>query len=149
VKVCSKCRMEQPSECFGKNRWHSDGLASQCRKCTNLTRLKSYRNNQEKVLRACAARNSRGRRFLARVKMKLGCVDCGYKAHPAALDFDHVRGTKKFKIANSVSRSMKDLKIEIRKCEVRCANCHRIQTSNRTAVLLPREQRPLSSGVVA
>jgi len=61
-------------------------------------------------------------------KLRRGCVDCGYNKHPAALDFDHVDGTKVFNISK-VSRSQAALEIEMSKCVVRCANCHRIRTA--------------------
>lgn len=63
------------------------------------------------------------------VKLASGCVDCGYAGHPAALDFDHVRGEKRFSVATAVNeaRSRKSIEEEIAKCDVRCANCHRIR----------------------
>ena len=60
------------------------------------------------------------------------CVDCG-EHDPIVLEFDHVRGTK----INCVSVGVKDswsvekLTEEINKCEVRCANCHKIMTDTR------------------
>lgn len=71
------------------------------------------------------------RQFLAELKVERGCADCGYDAHPAALDFDHVRGEKKFNIAHGVTRKWDKLLQEIEKCDVVCANCHRIRTYNR------------------
>jgi hypothetical protein len=69
------------------------------------------------------------REYLNKVKIERGCRDCGYNAHPAALDFDHVRGEKEVLVsfAKSIARADK----EIEKCEVRCANCHRIATWER------------------
>lgn len=66
------------------------------------------------------------RQFLADYKLEDGCVDCGYKEHHAALDFDHVRGEKSINVCNA--RSISAAKKEIEKCEVVCANCHRIRT---------------------
>ncbi len=56
------------------------------------------------------------------------CVDCGEK-DPIVLEFDHIRD-KTFTIS-SVGRDKKllDVKKEIEKCQVRCANCHRRKTS--------------------
>jgi hypothetical protein len=58
-------------------------------------------------------------------KMDKGCVDCGYRAHPAALVFDHRTGVK----VKEVSRlgTLPSIKAEVAKCEVRCANCHAIR----------------------
>jgi len=58
------------------------------------------------------------------------CIDCGEK-DPIVLDFDHVNANVKFK---SISRMMsghyswQSLMTEIKKCEIRCANCHRRKT---------------------
>lgn len=75
----------------------------------------------------------RRKAIISRYKLWKGCVDCGYKAHAEALDFDHVRGEKKFNISEKLSSvgKWKDIKDEIRKCEVRCANCHRVITASR------------------
>lgn len=32
---------------------------------------------------------------LAHIKQEVGCADCGYSSHPAALHFDHLPGFKK------------------------------------------------------
>lgn len=64
--------------------------------------------------------------------MEKGCMDCGYNAHPAALEFDHVSGTKLFNIGEQVGkRSREKLWEEIAKCDVVCANCHNIRTAIR------------------
>ncbi len=59
-------------------------------------------------------------------KLKNGCVDCGYALHPAALHFDHILGDKKMNVCNA--KSISGAKEEIKKCVVRCANCHAIKT---------------------
>ncbi len=75
------------------------------------------------------------------IKLANGCVDCGFRGHPAALDFDHLPGFKKlFKISSSVHRVWRDVQAEIAKCEVRCANCHRIQTAVRRKENLARKR---------
>ena len=57
------------------------------------------------------------------------CVDCG-EADPTVLDFDHVRESKAFNIANAITRlAWTRIVREIQKCEVRCANCHRRKTA--------------------
>lgn len=58
------------------------------------------------------------------------CVDCGID-DPIVLEFDHVRGDKITSISNMVNNCCAYEKIlnEIKKCDVRCANCHRIKTT--------------------
>jgi len=65
------------------------------------------------------------------IKLAAGCADCGYKAHSAALDFDHVRGVKRYALARNFLRKLEDVLEEIKKCEVVCANCHRVRTAQR------------------
>jgi hypothetical protein len=58
------------------------------------------------------------------------CADCGEK-DPVVLDFDHKNPKHKFKpISKLLSGhwSWKSVKLEIKKCEIRCANCHRRKT---------------------
>ena len=65
---------------------------------------------------------------LDRIKLESGCVDCGYKGHSTALQFDHVRGVKIKDVSKftSLARALE----EVAKCEVRCAVCHSIRTWN-------------------
>lgn len=72
--------------------------------------------------------HTKRREWLQTEKMRLGCIDCGYNKHPAALDFDHVQGTKSFVLSRSMGRCIETLQAEIAKCVVRCSNCHRIKT---------------------
>ena len=98
----------------------------------------AYRARNVEKVRACDRESqvrSRAERraWLDEYKVKAGCADCGYRAHPRALDFDHI-GTDK---AGDVGRMMHGriawpiILAEIAKCEVVCANCHRIRTYER------------------
>lgn len=71
------------------------------------------------------------KKWLAQYKLDAGCVDCGYKDHSVALEFDHIPGRGKKLFAVSVARSIEAAIMEIEKCEVRCANCHRVKTQER------------------
>jgi len=68
--------------------------------------------------------------LIDKIKTNAGCAVCGYKDHPAALDFDHIDpATKKFDISKRFAMSSKKLLMEeIKKCRVLCANCHRIHS---------------------
>lgn len=93
----------------------------------NLEKIRSY--DRENQVKSRAER----RAWLDAFKVKAGCIDCGYKAHPRALDFDHI-GTDK---TCDVGRMMHNrtawtlILAEIAKCEVVCANCHRVRTYER------------------
>lgn len=61
------------------------------------------------------------------------CMDCGNSFPTECMDFDHVRGTKRYNIGTILSKtlSMELLQEELDKCELVCANCHRIRTRKR------------------
>lgn len=63
------------------------------------------------------------------------CTDCGKSFPPIAMDFDHVRGEKVLSIAQMRSVHWDLVLIELAKCEVVCANCHRVRTSTRAKVV--------------
>ena len=74
-------------------------------------------------------RRLRAKEIVNKIKLASGCIDCGFKNHPSALDFDHVKGKKKFTlVAGNLNYSIKTIMKEMQKCVVRCANCHRIKS---------------------
>lgn len=84
--------------------------------------------------KAANARYRNGtRERLDTLKLRAGCTDCGYNAHPQALHFDHIpgRGEKLFNIGAYVHCSWEKIEAEIAKCEVVCANCHAVRTHTR------------------
>lgn len=91
---------------------------------------KHYRENKAKIISQSSKRNKKrrewNREFLYRVKDMFHCIDCG-EDESILLEFDHVRGEKVANVSDMVggAYSIKSIKKEIRKCEVRCANCHR------------------------
>ena len=67
------------------------------------------------------------------IKKHHGCKDCGYSDHAQALQFDHIDDNKKASVSNLIRSdySWKTILEEIKKCEVRCANCHAVVTADR------------------
>jgi len=65
--------------------------------------------------------------FIYKLKAERGCARCGEK-NPVVLDFHHRdRSTKHFvKSQQWVTVSLETLMVEVEKCDVLCANCHRI-----------------------
>jgi hypothetical protein len=57
------------------------------------------------------------------------CMDCGGRFEPCQMDFDHVRGVKKAPVAKLYR--VEDILEEVSKCELVCANCHRVRSHNR------------------
>lgn len=76
-------------------------------------------------------RTWRNREVMRKAKGK-PCSDCGVNYLPHLLEFDHVRGEKKFDIGRLGSNSRtEDLLDEIEKCDVVCGNCHAERTYQR------------------
>jgi len=61
---------------------------------------------------------------------KRPCADCGGMFDPVCMDFDHRPGEiKTDSVSHLISRRAWGLiEAEIKKCDVVCANCHRIRT---------------------
>lgn len=89
--------------------------------------IKCRNHNPKKTETTKRFQQSR-RDFLNSYKLNAGCKICGYAEHPAALQFNHVHGVKKFNISADPKRKLDDIMAEIAKCEVLCANCHSVHT---------------------
>ncbi len=81
--------------------------------------------------------------WLAQYKLERGCTDCGYAENAAALDLDHLdpatkhpwlKDRKSGGPRTAYVLSWELMKLEAEKCEVACANCHRIRTVLRLEV---------------
>lgn len=89
---------------------------------------KRRRTNLAKLAQRIAETKSR----IDTIKLAAGCVDCGYKAHAEALDFDHRDPKAKvFSISKRKWAKWEQLEEEIKKCDLVCANCHRVRTAQR------------------
>ena len=96
-------------------------------------RRRDYYLNKARV-RNLALRQEAQSRLLAYLSAH-PCLDCG-ESDPVVLDFDHAdRGRKTASIADMLKarRSWSGIELEIAKCEVRCANCHRRRTARQFA----------------
>ena len=85
--------------------------------------------NKERRLAVKKAHYERARKRLNELKSK-PCHDCGQTFQPECMDFDHVRGEKLMGVGLLVAGRIERLETEIAKCDLVCANCHRIRTYN-------------------
>jgi hypothetical protein len=113
LKICPGCGCPKEPDGFYKNRSRKDGLSSYCKACFGA--------------QSSATNERKRRRYIE--YLKAGCVDCGTK-DPVVLDADHERGKR-----HSVSKLLHGnftwefLERELKRCVVRCANCHRRRTA--------------------
>ena len=70
------------------------------------------------------------------------CADCGGVFDPVCMDFDHRPGEmKRANVSYLVKQKSLDAVLaEVAKCDVVCANCHRIRTKRRGDHLLPPQR---------
>jgi hypothetical protein len=124
MKACKGCSATLPVSEFYKNPNTPDGHLSFCKRCVRQRYGPGKARRQRQLLA-----------YIQQVKLERGCADCGYNAHPAALDFDHLPGTEKLhRIATMAAGNCRaKIDAEMAKCEVVCANCHRIRTAQRRA----------------
>jgi hypothetical protein len=72
----------------------------------------------------------RKRAHVNSIKLERGCSECGFDEAPAALSFHHTSPEiKKMSVSDLVNQghSYETIDNEISKCELLCANCHRIR----------------------
>lgn len=83
--------------------------------------------------RACEARFRASRKQWMDDIRSVPCLDCKGVFPPECMDFDHLpEYPKSFGIMRAyASYSKERILAEIAKCEIVCANCHRIRTAAR------------------
>ncbi|MEE4244689.1 MAG: hypothetical protein V2I33_04730 [Kangiellaceae bacterium] len=129
-RKCSNCKKIKPEEEFA---WRSKVKGTRsysCKECMKAASKASYRKNRDhyvtnrvKRTRGLSKFNSR---LIQRYKRLKGCCVCGYNKCTDALDLHHLDATTKDKMVSKLYReTTKRLKIEVRKCVVVCATCHR------------------------
>jgi hypothetical protein len=127
---CHRCGETRPIAMFyvaieakraaqGRHHWH-------CRFCQREINSARRRPRQD---------------YVDAVKLANGCADCGLRSpHPEIYDFDHLPGFDKVAGVSALltKGTFDGLVAEVAKCDVVCANCHRIRTRSREAAAFGR-----------
>ena len=124
---CSKCHVGKSKEDFYKNNNRPSKISSWCKQCSKKNKKEHYKNNKKRYIE----NGLKGKEWFMDYKKTLSCERCGF-SHPAALDFHHKNPlTKAFKLSDVafVKKNKNIIFEEIKKCEVLCSNCHRIEHS--------------------
>lgn len=127
MKVCANCKTPKIKEEFYVNKNNKrDGLSSWCKMCQKSHKKEHYNLNKTQYQKNYL----NNFKWLIDIKKELKCEKCGFN-HPAALDFHHIDPkTKSFGLGGRISeRHREEILLEIDKCIVLCANCHRIEHS--------------------
>lgn len=91
---------------------------------------KHYKKDKSYYIKKAKERKQKIKHWYIEYKKSIYCVDCN-KNDFRVIDFDHINPKNKFlEVSQMIQRSFAVKRIidEIKKCEPRCANCHRIKT---------------------
>lgn len=109
-KICNKCGIikEKNEENFSFSK--NNAPNSYCKICVNTMVIARTRAMKEKC-----------------IEYKGGCCQkCGYDKCSNALDFHHLDPSQKdFNISGNMGKNFDKIKLELDKCILVCANCHR------------------------
>jgi hypothetical protein len=117
--------------------------------CANCHRIRTQQRHAKRPPAApggslyLARKRENGRRqarMLDAMRAK-PCMDCGGAFPPAAMDFDHREpATKRYAVTRMIGRAgTSRILEEVAKCDIVCANCHRLRTFRRRSVASVRE----------
>ena len=98
---------------------------------SHLDRQTAWRKRHPEGYSEIQRRKNQRDRAWVDAQKAMPCADCGGTFPSVCMDFDHVRGTKLFAIGARTRTTREKLLAEIAKCDVVCANCHRIRTHER------------------
>ena len=124
-------------------------LRAYCKTCqSSISKAHYVANRSEYSMRRYAHQKvyrDRNMRLIMRYLASHPCVDCS-EADPVVLDFDHVNGEKSDHVTRlaQTGRGVARVTAEIRKCVVRCANCHRRKTARERGWIYKGGGAPLS-----
>lgn len=135
MKICTACHKEFPDDFFTFKNRKLGIRRSWCRNCTRIIGKKYYLKNKDYYKRKAAEHTKKIRkeikRFLWDYLKDKSCKICG-ESNPIVLDFHHRDPSNKIDSISNFSTqgySIVKLKEEIKKCDILCANCHRIKTA--------------------
>lgn len=135
-KTCSKCLAKKSHDSFymRKRGPRVGQFYEKCKDCMKVRGRNYYHLNHDRQLRLALIRRHRAykekREFLIKVK-DVPCADCKVKYPFYVMDFDHQNVKDKVQeVSYMFTRnwSLDKIRLEVEKCEVVCANCHRIRT---------------------
>jgi hypothetical protein len=131
MKRCPQCGLTKSLSDFYANRTRGDTRQAYCKECSKKRTRKRYADDPASYAVVDKARRKRRQDKMLTYLQGKSCVDCGL-IDSRVLEFDHVRGKKVANVSYLFHRKTVELAmIEIAKCDIVCANCHRIRTYTR------------------
>lgn len=127
TKRCSTCRKRKPLKAFNRKK---DGLQGNCRDCSRLKSASHYNNNKQKYFDSARKRRQLLLFRVWEIKASNPCERCGGYFPPFCMEFHHGDDNKEVAISRLISNkaSWSRIMAEIKKCDLYCANCHKIES---------------------
>lgn len=134
LRVCKDCGLEantiEELELFSNGNESLYKKQNLCLACNRKRTVINNINNKGRRESSATARRYKNKEIL--IARRGGeCVDCGYKyngKNAIVFDFHHRNPDDKlFGIAPRIHYNLKTLKVEADKCDLLCANCHRLR----------------------
>jgi len=154
MKTCTICKHPKDLDDFVKDKCRPDGRGSRCLLCER-ERVKAWNRTPEGAAYNIAYNSGRPvdhKDHYARYRVQITdrvretvlnntvfiddlknrpCADCEGTFLAFCMDWDHVRGLKIRNISRMKTSNREGILAEIAKCDLVCANCHRLRTDAR------------------
>lgn len=132
TKRCPKCELELPLDNFRIKRSRSNGRQPYCLVCDKKHQREHYQENKAAYKARAKEAREKAVAFVRTAKEGKPCSDCKNTYHPYVMDFDHLHDKlKSIAFMAHQGVSIATLTKEMAKCELVCANCHRMRTLTR------------------
>ncbi len=143
--TCSRCKKQKILWAFATFKSRSGeprrrGVCKDCRGINAKNKFAAYqeyrreynKRNRGKKKSKDAIRRAKAKAYVNAIKERTACADCHRKFPAVCMDFDHIKA-KVRSVANLVGGAYRIelIKEEMSRCELVCANCHRIRTKKR------------------
>lgn len=114
-KLCSSCKKEKEISNFYNQKNHKHNVMSMCKSCFNEYSIRRWINRKIDVINYYGGK----------------CLDCNLKltdSHYSVFEFHHKEKLdKEFNWTKLRLKSIDKIHAELNKCDLLCANCHRIR----------------------
>lgn len=110
-----------------------EGIDWKCRSCKAKAGRENYRLNKDRYFQKAKEYKARLKKRIEDLK-SVPCTDCNNIFDPVCMDFDHLPEFEKVREISYMLRhrwAWPKIEAEIKKCEVVCANCHRLRSKSR------------------
>lgn len=124
LRECRVCGLDKPLESFP---WRNKAKGYRTYECWDCGKIRRDGSREQ-----TNARHTEMRRIIIDKINELKsqpCMDCGVSYPPYVMDFDH-RGGKRMNVSKfkAGTWAWSTVQAEIDKCDLICANCHRLRT---------------------